>query len=77
MEIQTLSKEQQLAKELMKLGSIAINEFGSIDLAIEKTQELNKTLEENQGLIKFMTDKKNIEMAQALINPMSIFKKKK
>lgn len=74
--IQVLDNNQLLFQELMKLGSIAIKEFGSVEMAIEKTRTLNNALEENQGLIRFMSDEKNIKLAQNLISPLGFFKKK-
>lgn len=77
MEIQKQSKEQQLMAELMKLGSISIQEFGSIDVAIEKTKALNEALTNNAGLIRFVSDEKNIALAQKLIKPIGMFGGKK
>ncbi len=77
MEIQTQDKKQQLMAELMKLGSISIQEFGSIEVAIEKTKALNEALTNNSGLIGFMSDEKNIALAQKLIKPLGMFSGKK
>lgn len=77
MEIQTQDKKQQLMAELMKLGAISIQEFGSIDVAIEKTKALNEALTNNSGLIRFMSDEKNIALAQKLIKPLGMLSGKK
>lgn len=77
MEVTQITPEQQLVAELMELGKISVQEFGSIDLAIEKTRMLNKALQENKGLIRFMSDEKNIAMAQKLIAPLGFLKGKK
>lgn len=55
--------------ELVELGQIGIQEFGSIELATKRIQFLNSLLKTNPGLIRFISDEKNVNMAMKMLKP--------